>query len=65
MADVGPEDHTDLFKLKLIEKNQINKSFTQRKFQLFYTDRPRKCTDMNKESNKNGNSPGSFEFNEQ
>ena len=32
VASVGPEDHSDLFQLKLIEKNKLNKSLTQRKF---------------------------------
>ena len=32
VANVGPEDHSDLFQLKLIEKNKLNKSLTQRKF---------------------------------
>ena len=35
-AEVGPEDHSNLFQLKLLEKNKLNASLTQRKFQLIY-----------------------------
>ena len=70
-ANVGPEDHTDLFILRLIEKNQLNKSLTQRKFELIYTGNHKKNINIETKSNASDldlerqASSGPFELNTQ